>query len=57
MAPRPRTTWVKNIRDDLSSLDLGIPVHHSRHRHHIRALQLIDTFKVGLKTLYLFDSS
>jgi len=21
---RPRTTWMKNIRDDLSSLDLGI---------------------------------
>ena len=29
----------------------------ARHRHHIRALQLIDTFKVALKTLYLFDSS
>ena len=57
MAPRPRTTWVKNIRDDLSSLDLGIHVHHSRRRHHIRALQLIDTFRVALKTLYLFDSS
>ena len=27
------------------------------HRHHICALLLIDTFKVALKTLYLFDSS
>ena len=25
--------------------------HHSRHRHHIHALLLIDTFKVALKTL------
>ena len=33
------------------------PAHHSRHRHHIRVLQLIYTFKVALKTLYLFDSS
>ena len=29
----------------------------STHRHHIRALLLIDTFKVALKTLYLFDYS
>jgi len=24
---QPRTTWMKNIHDDLSSLDLGIVVH------------------------------
>jgi len=40
--------------DRCQQLD-SVTAYHSRHRHYIRVLQLINTFKVALKTLYLFD--
>jgi len=38
---QPRTTWVKNIHDDLSSMDLGIHEARDTHTHtHTRLMAL-----------------